>query len=105
MKASCAEDINISKSNYGKMTKTDGNTFMKSVPPVSPDPEIIYGKPEMLVTSARPTTVELTSWEDATESNLEDGFVPSVMYLNNPVTTSRPLEPIEPATQKSNVPR
>ena len=95
-----ADDINLSKGNYGKVTKTDGNTFIKSVPaPVSYQPEIIYGKPEVLVTSSRPTTVL------STDTNLQDGFVPSTKYLDNAVTTSRPLEPIEPATQVSHVSR
>ena len=92
-----AGDINISQNNYdGKITKTS----VQSVPgSTSKDPEIIYGKP---VTSARPSG--RINMQSTTQSNLQDGFVPSSKYLNA-ITTTKLVEPIEPVTVTTQKPR
>ena len=90
-------DINISQNNYdGKMTKTN----VQAVPgSASKEPEIIYGKP---VTSTRPS--ESFNMQSSTQSNLQDGFVPSSKYLTA-ITTTKLVEPTESVTQKSHVSR
>ena len=93
-----AGDINISQNNYdGKITKTS----VQSVPgSTSKDPEIIYGKP---VTSSRPSG--RFNMQSTTQSNLQDGFVPSSKNFRNAITTAKLVEPMEPVTQKSHVSR
>ena len=110
MKASCVDDINISNNNYGKITKT----VAQSVPgPVNTDPEIVYGKPEELVTSPEPPVMVFPQSpdEDIAQSNLGDGFVPSTNYLspsNEPVPSTNFLstsnEPASNYLSPSNEP-
>ena len=91
-------DITISENNYdGKMTKTTVQPVPGSA---SKDPEIIYGKP---VTSSRPSG--RFNMQSTTQSNLQDGFVPSSKNFRNAITTAKLVEPIEPVTQKSHVSR
>ena len=105
MKAFIAGDIDINTSpnnNDGKMTKTNVQTVPGST---SRDPEIIYGRP---LTSPRPSGgINMPS---TTQSNLQDGFVPSSQNFRNAqpgITTTKLVEPVEPVTvtQKSHVSR
>ena len=84
------------------MTKTNVQTVPGST---SKDPEIIYGRP---MASLRPSGGFNTP--TTTQSNLQDGFVPSSQNFRNAqqaITTTKLVEPIEPVTvtQKSHVSR
>ena len=91
-------DIDISQDNYdGKRTKTNVQPVPGSI---SKGPEIIYGKP---VTSSRPSG--RINMQSTTQSNLQDGFVPSSKYFRNAITTTKLVEPIEPVTVTTQKPR